>query len=271
MKSGLGGVRRGRVDSSVLFLVKGGRLQPLPERTTGLENGARDAEILASGPSLRGLQAASGTGPQGGGAEASELSGWDPVNKEWVRVGQWVCMKQCGACCYLGASDPPADEAVAAQLKDMTASDGWCKHFDKVAVSAVSLTPYFKRYSLHRLSVVLPSRSPSLTFARFSCLLARDLFFLPALSFLCSSIGSDQVSRGCTIYETRPSFCRTSPESFQELYGIAPNQFETVARSSCCEAIADVYGPDSHELDRSVPHFACHYEVFWVLPPCSNS
>ena len=134
-------------------------------------------------------------------------------------------------------------------------------NFDKVAVSAVSLTPYFKRYSLHRLSVVLPSRSPSLTFARFSCLLARDLFFLPALSFLCSSIGSNQVSRGCTIYETRPSFCRTSPESFQELYGIEPNQFETVARSSCCEAIADVYGPDSHELDRSVPHFACHYEV----------
>ena len=133
----------------------------------------------------------------------------------------------------------------------------------------VSLTPYFKRCSLHYLSVA--AHSPSLTFARFSRPLARALFFLLALSFLCTSIGSDQVSRGCTIYETRPSFCRTSPESFQDLYGIAPDQFEMVARSSCCEAIADVYGPDSHELDRLVPLCACYYEVFWVLPPCSNS
>jgi len=64
--------------------------------------------------------------------DAGGVSGWDPRNKEWTRVGQWVCMKQCGACCYLGASDSPDDEAVAAQLKDMTAPDGWCKHFDKV-------------------------------------------------------------------------------------------------------------------------------------------
>jgi len=98
-------------------------------------------------------------------------------------------MKQCGACCFLGASDPPDDPAIAAQLTEMTASDGWCKHFDKE-------------------------------------------------------------TRGCTIYETRPSFCRTSVDSFKSLYGVPEEQFETVARGACCEAIGDLYGFESPELDR---------------------
>ena len=127
MKSGLRGGRRAELDASVLFLCKGGRMQAEPERTSGFEMCAR------AGPRSPGLLAAFGAGSEEGNkGEAQDLSEWDPVNKEWARIGEWVCMKQCGACCFLGASDPPADATIAAQLKDMTARDGWCKHFDKV-------------------------------------------------------------------------------------------------------------------------------------------
>lgn len=117
------------------------------------------------------------------------VEGWDPERQEWARIGSWVCMKNCGACCFLGATDAPDDAGVAAQLLDMTGEDGWCKHFDKQ-------------------------------------------------------------TRSCSIHETKPAFCRTSPDSFAELYGVPPEEFETVARSCCCAAIGDVYGADSLELAR---------------------
>ena len=124
-----------------------------------------------------------------GDAEAEGASDWDAHDQEWARVGGWVCMKKCGACCFLAASEPPDDADAAAQIRDMTGHDGWCRHFDKELLS-------------------------------------------------------------CRIHETKPAFCRTSVASFQQLYGVPPDEFEAVARSSCCEAIIDVYGADSQELAR---------------------
>ena len=129
---------------------------------------------------------AEGAGVNGGGGE---IDGWDPESQEWARIGSWVCMKNCGACCFLGATEAPDDEGIAEQLRDMTGSDGWCKFFDKE-------------------------------------------------------------SRSCSIHETKPAFCRTSADFFAALYGVPHEDFEAVARSSCCEAIGDVYGVDSLELAR---------------------
>lgn len=259
MKSGLRAGRRSGLSVSVLFLCKGGRMHAEPERTTGFK-------ICAStGPKSCGLLAAFGTGSQGANkGGATELSGWDPANKEWARVGQWVCMKQCGACCFLGASDPPADETMAAQLKDMTASDGWCKHFDKVSLQTSFRVDPFLPHA-HLPSCLCSNQLLSL--ARFFRLLFFALFSRTLNLLL---IDSEQESRGCTIYETRPSFCRTSPESFRDSYGIPPEQFEMVARSSCCEAIADLYGSESHELDRCVPPACLSHVQLGFLPLNSN-
>ena len=160
MKSGLRGGRSAELDASVLFLCKGGRMQAEPERTSGFEMCAR------AGPRSPGLLAAFGAGSEEGNkGEAKDLSEWDPVNKEWARIGEWVCMKQCGACCFLGASDPPADETIAAQLKDMTASDGWCKHFDKVLLQTPFLTAPFPPRA-HLPSCLCPFQPP-LSFVSF--------------------------------------------------------------------------------------------------------
>ena len=33
-----------------------------------------------------------------------------------------MCIKNCGACCFLAASDPPDDPEIAAQVEEMTAA-----------------------------------------------------------------------------------------------------------------------------------------------------
>jgi len=177
---GRGGIRRGMDDMTVLFLSKG-RLW----HTKGASSAARVVE-RATWSGMTRLMAES-AGVNGGGGE---IDGWDPESNEWARIGSWVCMKNCGACCFLGASEAPdAAPHIAEQLRDMTGSDGWCKFFDKE-------------------------------------------------------------SRSCSIHETKPAFCRTSADSFAALYGVPHEEFEVTARSSCCEAIGDVYGVESLELAR---------------------
>ena len=182
VKLGGRGGRRGIDGVNVLFLFKG--------RIPHIQS------VGAKPSSGQGTERAGVLDLEAGGGRASEeqgrdsvVEGWDPKSQEWARIGSWVCMKNCGACCFLGATDSPDDAAVAAQLLDMTGNDGWCVHFDKQ-------------------------------------------------------------TRSCSIHETKPAFCRTSPESFADLYGVHEEEFETVARSSCCEAIGDVYGVESLELSR---------------------
>lgn len=87
------------------------------------------------------------------------------------RIGDWACVKNCGACCKLGplSSRPDLneylDEKNFALYKSMIGPDDWCKNFD-------------------------------------------------------------QVNRICTIYDTRPDFCRVDKTNFKKMFGVEEDEFE---------------------------------------------
>lgn len=60
----------------------------------------------------------------------------------------------------------------------------------------------------------------------------------------------DTTSRSCTIYDTRPRFCRVSPETFKDLYDVEPEDMDEFSTDCCVYHISLVYGEDSSELQR---------------------
>lgn len=60
----------------------------------------------------------------------------------------------------------------------------------------------------------------------------------------------DTFSRKCTKYETRPRFCRATPEVFNQLYDVPSEEFDTFAVSCCDFHIANTYGEESQEVSR---------------------
>jgi uncharacterized protein len=68
-------------------------------------------------------------------------------------------------------------------------------------------------------------------------------------------INFDQATRECQIYEKRPSFCRVTAATFQEMFEIEPEELNDFAIDCCREQIEDVYGDRSLEMlkfDRAV-------------------
>lgn len=57
-------------------------------------------------------------------------------------------------------------------------------------------------------------------------------------------------TRKCSIYSDRPFFCRVEPEVFQSLYGVKKNKFNKEACRCCRDAIKDIYGSNSKELEN---------------------
>lgn len=60
----------------------------------------------------------------------------------------------------------------------------------------------------------------------------------------------DTFSRKCTIYDSRPEFCRATPQVFERLYDTPPSQFDQFAISCCEFHIGNTYGDDSNEALR---------------------
>lgn len=60
----------------------------------------------------------------------------------------------------------------------------------------------------------------------------------------------DHELRLCTIYDERPRFCRVKPDIFQEMYDVAPEDFNEFAIACCEEQIEGVYGDGSPEQER---------------------
>jgi Fe-S-cluster containining protein len=56
--------------------------------------------------------------------------------------------------------------------------------------------------------------------------------------------------RNCSIYETRPEFCRVTPHTFQVMFGIDPSDLNDFAIDCCQQHIEDRYGDDSPEMQR---------------------
>lgn len=61
-------------------------------------------------------------------------------------------------------------------------------------------------------------------------------------------INFDALNRECRIYESRPSFCRVTAPTFEEMYGIAPADLNDFAIECCEQQIEGVYGDRSLEL-----------------------
>ncbi len=65
----------------------------------------------------------------------------------------------------------------------------------------------------------------------------------------------DHTQRECQIYEKRPRFCRVQAETFQEMFGIEPEDLNDFAIDCCRQQIEGVYGDRSLEMlrfDRAV-------------------
>ncbi|MGB0560642.1 MAG: YkgJ family cysteine cluster protein [Spirulinaceae cyanobacterium] len=60
----------------------------------------------------------------------------------------------------------------------------------------------------------------------------------------------DAEQRRCQIYDQRPQFCRVTPQTFAQMYGVKADEFTDFAIQCCCEQIAGVYGESSDELHR---------------------
>ncbi|MGB3571220.1 MAG: YkgJ family cysteine cluster protein [Phormidesmis sp.] len=63
-------------------------------------------------------------------------------------------------------------------------------------------------------------------------------------------VNYDKAKRECTIYDERPNFCRVEPETFQQLYDIAPKDLNEFAIECCEQQISGIYGNRSAEMDR---------------------
>jgi len=142
--------------------------------------------------SVRGKRAR-GTGGGVDDGEDQDAYSWNPELSLHRRIKSWVCIKQCGACCYLGLDGEGLEflstEEERGQYKEMLGADGWCVHFDKE-------------------------------------------------------------KRECKQYETRPRFCRTSEEVFEELYDVPREEFAEAAIECCVDSIGGVYGEESQEMHR---------------------
>ena len=60
----------------------------------------------------------------------------------------------------------------------------------------------------------------------------------------------DRATRECTIYETRPSFCRVTADTFGAMFGIGPEDLNDFAIECCQQQIDGVYGSNSPEMQR---------------------
>ncbi|MGF1461032.1 MAG: YkgJ family cysteine cluster protein [Leptolyngbyaceae cyanobacterium] len=58
----------------------------------------------------------------------------------------------------------------------------------------------------------------------------------------------DHATRRCAIYETRPKFCRVQADTFEQMFGISPDELDDFAIDCCTEQITAVYGAASQEL-----------------------
>ncbi|MEM7581427.1 MAG: YkgJ family cysteine cluster protein [Mastigocoleus sp.] len=63
-------------------------------------------------------------------------------------------------------------------------------------------------------------------------------------------INFDHQTRECRIYENRPRFCRVESETFQDMYGIEPEELNDFAIECCRQQIEAVHGIRSLEMLR---------------------
>ncbi|MEL7037435.1 MAG: YkgJ family cysteine cluster protein [Cyanobacteria bacterium J06592_8] len=78
-----------------------------------------------------------------------------------------------------------------------------------------------------------------------------------ALELYLSLVGEDgwcihynSEDRNCNIYLDRPRFCRVQADTFEEMFGIEPEELNDFAIDCCQQQIEGVYGADSPEMSQ---------------------
>ena len=56
--------------------------------------------------------------------------------------------------------------------------------------------------------------------------------------------------RTCSIYDTRPDFCRVTAATFETMFDIDPTDLNDFAIDCCQQHIGDLYGDESDEMAR---------------------
>ncbi|MBV9388020.1 MAG: YkgJ family cysteine cluster protein [Chroococcidiopsidaceae cyanobacterium CP_BM_ER_R8_30] len=92
-----------------------------------------------------------------------------------------------------------------------------------------------------------PTRYPALV----------EYLTLEELELYLSLIGEDgwcvkfnRITRTCSIYPDRPRFCRFEPGVFQDMYCLAPEDFNNFTTEICQQQISGVYGDFSLEMQN---------------------
>ena len=60
----------------------------------------------------------------------------------------------------------------------------------------------------------------------------------------------DKDSRRCTIYESRPQFCRVDANQWEQTLGVPPDEVGREVREACRSWIGEVYGEHAEEMLR---------------------
>ncbi|MEA5578414.1 YkgJ family cysteine cluster protein [Anabaena sp. UHCC 0451] len=63
-------------------------------------------------------------------------------------------------------------------------------------------------------------------------------------------VNFDHQTKECTIYASRPRFCRVEEETFLDMFGIEPEELNDFAIDCCRQQIEAVYGDRSLEQIR---------------------
>jgi hypothetical protein len=63
-------------------------------------------------------------------------------------------------------------------------------------------------------------------------------------------VNLDRDTRECKVYDERPSFCRVQANTFELMFGIAPEELNDFAIDCCRQQIEGVYGDRSLEMVR---------------------
>lgn len=63
-------------------------------------------------------------------------------------------------------------------------------------------------------------------------------------------VNFDNQTKECTIYASRPRFCRVEAETFLDMFGIEPEELNDFAIDCCRQQIEAVYGDRSLEQIR---------------------
>lgn len=60
----------------------------------------------------------------------------------------------------------------------------------------------------------------------------------------------DTLTRKCSKYDTRPRFCRATPQVFEQLYKVSTEEFDEFAIECCHFHIDNTFGEGSQEASR---------------------